>query len=234
VSKKSDLLSSTVKKQAESLTQVNGIMNNIAKQVQTNSKNAQDAASLTDTVQVQSSNGVSVMTKTIEAMQTIKTTSTHMGEIVSLIDSIAFQTNLLALNAAVEAARAGEHGRGFAVVASEVRSLAGKSADAAKDIKQLIEKSVESIDIGTQLADQSGVVLSQISNSLTQVTIAIKSIADASVEQTKNIINTQQSISSLNNSMTENSELIESTNNTAKKMDLESNKMKNSVEFFKV
>jgi methyl-accepting chemotaxis protein len=227
-------MASRMQQQAAAVEQTASAMEESVASINQTEENLSIASTLSNDQKKALDEANTVMNNTISEMKAIQSHSNKISDIVSLIDSIAFQTNLLALNAAVEAARAGEHGRGFAVVASEVRSLAGKSADAAKDIKQLIEKSVESIDIGTQLADQSGVVLSQISNSLTQVTIAIKSIADASVEQTKNIINTQQSISSLNNSMTENSELIESTNNTAKKMDLESNKMKNSVEFFKV
>jgi len=117
-----------------------------------------------------------VMNEMIDSMSVIQESSEQIVSIVAIIDSIAFQTNLLALNAAVEAARAGEHGRGFAVVASEVRSLAGKSADAAKDIKNLIEDSVSKINEGAQLANRSGEFLNDISNSIVKVTSMVEQI----------------------------------------------------------
>jgi methyl-accepting chemotaxis protein len=128
-------LSGRIQEQAAALEQTSATMHEMTSAVQANTENASRVAELAHQVQQQSTNGVMVMQQTIDAMKSIQQSSSRIADIVTIIDSIAFQTNLLALNAAVEAARAGEHGRGFAVVASEVRALAGKSADAAKDIK---------------------------------------------------------------------------------------------------
>jgi methyl-accepting chemotaxis protein len=137
---------------------------------------------------------------------------------VTIIDSIAFQTNLLALNAAVEAARAGEHGRGFAVVASEVRALAGKSADAAKDIKGLIEDSVQRIEAGTQLADKSGEMLNGITASIEQVAGMVEEIANASNEQSTGINQVHKAMADIDKVTQENAALVEETTAAAESL----------------
>ncbi|OZA17550.1 MAG: hypothetical protein B7X85_04955 [Thiotrichales bacterium 17-46-47] len=146
---------------------------------------------------------------------------------------MAFQTNLLALNAAVEAARAGEHGRGFAVVASEVRALAGKSADAAKDIKSLIEESVQRIDAGTQLADKSGEMLTGISESIKSVATMIESISAASKEQASGIQQVNMSITDIDRVTQENAALVEETTAAANSLSQEAVRLTSNMSFFK-
>ena len=155
-------LSDRVQQQAASLEQTSATMDQMNSAVQNTNDHAKQAAEVAHQVQSKAEQGNRVMKNTIDAMTSIQESSHKISEIVTLIDGIAFQTNLLALNAAVEAARAGDHGRGFAVVAGEVRALAQKSAEAAKDIKNLIDESVERIDQGTELATESGEVLSGI------------------------------------------------------------------------
>jgi methyl-accepting chemotaxis protein len=156
VSRGADDLSQRVQQQVAMLEQTTQSMEEMNTGVQNTSQHAAKATTLAQEVQNKAQQGNKVMNSTLEAMTEIQNSSHKIADIVSLIDGIAFQTNLLALNAAVEAARAGEHGRGFAVVAGEVRALAQKSAEAAKDIKHLIEESVNRIDQGTQLASSSG------------------------------------------------------------------------------
>jgi methyl-accepting chemotaxis protein len=173
------------------------------------------------------------MRQTIDAMQSIKASSAKINDIVTIIDGIAFQTNLLALNAAVEAARAGEHGRGFAVVASEVRALAGKSADAAKDIKTLITDSVARIENGTHLADKSGEMLNGIAGSIQQVAGMIESIADASHEQSIGIGQVHLAIADIDRVTQENAALVEETTAAAESLTSEANGLRNDMAFFK-
>jgi methyl-accepting chemotaxis protein len=233
VSQGSSDLSGRVQEQAAALEQTSSTMNEMAVAVQTNTANAHKIAELTRQVKNQSMDGVAVMQQTIYAMQSIRASSSKIADIVTLIDSIAFQTNLLALNAAVEAARAGEHGRGFAVVASEVRALAGKSADAAKDIKGLIEDSVNRIHAGTQLADKSGEMLSGITASIEQVVGMIEHIADASKEQTVGINQVHKAIADIDRVTQENSALVEETTAAAESLSTEANNLRNNMSFFK-
>lgn len=166
-------------------------------------------------------------------MQSIKESSSKISDIVTIIDSIAFQTNLLALNAAVEAARAGEHGRGFAVVASEVRALAGKSADAAKDIKALINDSVSRIENGTHLADKSGEMLNGIAGSIEHVAGMIEEIANASNEQSVGIGQVHLAIADIDRVTQENAALVEETTAAAESLSTEANNLRNAMAFFK-
>jgi methyl-accepting chemotaxis protein len=208
-------------------------MHEMTTAVQANTDNATKVAELAKEVQGQSNDGVQVMQQTIEAMKSIQESSSKISEIVSIIDSIAFQTNLLALNAAVEAARAGEHGRGFAVVASEVRALAGKSADAAKDIKGLIEDSVQRIDAGTKLADKSGEMLSTISESVKEVTNMIEAISSASKEQTTGISQVHQAIAGIDRVTQENAALVEETTAASESLNHEASELRQNMSFFK-
>lgn len=226
-------LSARIQQQAAALEQTSATMNQMTSAVQANTANAQRAADLTHDVQKQAQDGMSTMEETIGAMQSIKLSSSKIADIVTLIDSIAFQTNLLALNAAVEAARAGEHGRGFAVVASEVRALAGKSADAAKDIKVLINDSVEKIDNGTQLADQSGVMLESILGSIEQVTGVVEQIAHSSHEQSMGINQLNIAIADIDRVMQENAALVEETTASAESLSEEAKGLRDNMGFFK-
>ena len=233
VSQGSSDLSSRVQEQAAALEQTSATMHEMTTAVQANTDNATKVAELAKEVQGQSNDGVQVMQQTIEAMKSIQESSSKISEIVSIIDSIAFQTNLLALNAAVEAARAGEHGRGFAVVASEVRALAGKSADAAKDIKGLIEDSVQRIDAGTKLADKSGEMLSTISESVKEVTNMIEAISSASKEQTTGISQVHQAIAGIDRVTQENAALVEETTAASESLNHEASELRQNMSFFK-
>jgi methyl-accepting chemotaxis protein len=226
-------LSHLMQQQVRDLEQTSGTMHIMASAVQENTINARKVADLAHQVQHQSGQGVQVMQETIAAMQSISEASHKIGDIVTLIDGIAFQTNLLALNAAVEAARAGEHGRGFAVVASEVRALAQKSAEAAKDIKHLIDDSVDRIEVGTTLADKSGEMLGNITNSVEQVANMIEQIATASQEQSRGISQVHQAIANLDKVTQENTQLVEDTRQAAETLNTEADQLRNNIGFFK-
>lgn len=202
-------LSGRIQQQAASIQETAATMEEMTSAVRNNAENAKQANEITMKASQKTIEGAGVMKQTIQAMNNIKESSDQIEQIIGLIDSIAFQTNLLALNAAVEAARAGEHGRGFAVVAGEVRSLAGKSADAAKEIKQLIDRSVAQVQEGTQLAQQSGDALGEISSSMNQVTEMVGEIASSSVEQSQGIEQLNQAVVSLDKNTQENAHLVE-------------------------
>jgi methyl-accepting chemotaxis protein len=232
VSQGSADLSSRVQEQAAALERTSSTMHQMTSAVQSNTRNAQQAAQQADDVREKASQGVAVMQQTIDAMSAIRESSHKISDIVSLIDGIAFQTNLLALNAAVEAARAGEHGRGFAVVASEVRALAGKSAEAAKDIKLLINDSVQRIELGTDLADQSGEMLQEISRAISQVTESVGQIAIASSEQAQGIIDIHRSIHEIDRVTQENAALVEETAAAAGSLDEQAGVLRSNMAFF--
>ncbi len=225
-------LSQRVQEQAAALEQTSATMDEMNSAVQGNTDNAREASQVAVDVKEKANTGVSVMSKTIEAMDAIQESSHKIADIVTLIDGIAFQTNLLALNAAVEAARAGEHGRGFAVVAGEVRALAQKSAEAAKDIKTLIEESVTRIDDGTSLAGQSGEMLSEINASIDTVTQMIAHIAEASGEQATGVSQVHQAISQIDEVTQQNAALVEETSAAAASMNEQSNLLRDEMNFF--
>ncbi|MDX8398486.1 MAG: methyl-accepting chemotaxis protein, partial [Mariprofundaceae bacterium] len=168
----------------------------------------------------------------VEAMAGISGSSKKISDIIGVIDEIAFQTNLLALNAAVEAARAGEQGRGFAVVAGEVRTLAGRSAEAAKEIKGLINASVESVAHGSKLVDDSGAALSEIVVSVQKVTDIIAEIAAASQEQSAGIDQVNKAITQLDSAVQQNAALVEETAASSANMDQEAGEMLSLVDGF--
>ena len=153
--------------------------------------------------------GGEVVSEVVGTMASINDSSKRIAEIIGVIDGIAFQTNILALNAAVEAARAGEQGRGFAVVASEVRNLAQRSAAAAKEIKALIDDSVEKVNAGTLLADKAGNTMNEVVTSVKRVTGIIGEIADASAEQTTGIEQVNQAIAAMDQATQQNASLVE-------------------------
>lgn len=225
-------LSARIQEQASAMTQSNQFMQQISSTVHDNTEHAQNAANMIAQIQAKATSGVDVMKQTINAMQSIQQSSNHIADIVSLIDGIAFQTNLLALNAAVEAARAGEHGRGFAVVAGEVRALAQKSADAAKDIKQLIEDSVTRIQKGTELANQSGIMLTQINNAIEEANDMIQQIAEASKQQSSGIAQAHNAMKDIERVIQESAALIEETSAAAESMNQEAKELQNNMAFF--
>lgn len=207
-------------------------MDEMNSQVQSNTNHANEATKVAEAVQAKADNGVAVMKQTIEAMGTIQESSDRISDIVTLIDGIAFQTNLLALNAAVEAARAGEHGRGFAVVAGEVRSLAQKSAEAAKDIKTLIDETVERVELGSKLATDSGEMLSAINGSIDEVAQMIAQIAQASSEQATGIHQVHNAITQIDNVTQQNAALVEETSAASESLNEQAEVLTNDMAFF--
>lgn len=225
-------LSDRVQKQAVALEKTTTTMDEMAHEVQSNTANARNVADLALAVREQSLAGASVMQETIAAMQSIRVSSSKIADIVTLIDGIAFQTNLLALNAAVEAARAGEHGRGFAVVAGEVRALAQKSASAAKDIKTLIQDSVNRIEVGTNLADKSGAMLQDITAAVANVAGMIDEIAKVSHEQSEGIGQVRAAIAQIDDVTQQNAALVEETTAAAQHLSEQANRLRDSMNFF--
>jgi methyl-accepting chemotaxis protein len=204
-------LSSRTQQQAASLQETAASMEQITSTIQQTANNASDANEAATLSLKEAQDANKVVHRTIESINEINEASTKISEITSLIDSIAFQTNLLALNAAVEAARAGEHGRGFAVVAGEVRSLAGKSSDAAKDIRGLIDNTVEKVQEGAKLADESGKALELINGSIEKIGNYVKEISDTTAEQAKGVEQVNTAISSIDQVTQQNSALVEKT-----------------------
>jgi len=233
LSSDSEVLSEKVQQQAAAIEETSATMEEMNAAVQNNTQNAEQASEVVEKVQSESEQASEVMTRTIEAMNGIQDSSNEIAEIVTLIDSIAFQTNLLALNAAVEAARAGEHGRGFAVVAGEVRALAQKSADAAKDIKNLIDSSVQRIGQGTKLASESGDVLREITQSINDVAVMIHQINSASQEQAEGVAQVHHAISDIDSATQANASLVDKTSSSANSMKQQASDLNRSMAFFK-
>lgn len=233
VSRGSSDLSQRVQEQAAALEETSATMNEMNSAVESNTENSQRAADVAQGAQTQANEGSEIMHKTIEAMNAIQESSHKIADIVTLIDGIAFQTNLLALNAAVEAARAGDHGRGFAVVAGEVRALAQKSAEAAKDIKNLIDESVTRIGQGTELASKSGEMLSAINESIDSVSQMVQQIASASAEQANGVTQVHVAISQIDQVTQQNAALVEETTAAAESMSEQSNVLRQDMAFFK-
>ena len=202
-------LSSRTEQQAASLAQTAASMEQLTATVGQNADNARQASELAkNAATTAQAGGVQVSTMT-HTMQEIATSSQKIGDIISVIDGIAFQTNILALNAAVEAARAGEQGRGFAVVAGEVRNLASRSAQAAKEIKGLIEESVNRVQQGSKLVNNAAATMTDIVSSVTRVNDIMGEIASASEEQRRGIEQVAQAVSQMDQVTQQNASLVE-------------------------
>ncbi|QKI88886.1 methyl-accepting chemotaxis protein [Thiomicrorhabdus xiamenensis] len=228
----SQSLNQQVQESASRLQQTSESMNQTNHAIENSSKEASAAAQIAADVQSQTKQGVRVMNDTVQAMDAIQESSKKISEIVSLIDGIAFQTNLLALNAAVEAARAGEHGRGFAVVAGEVRALAQKSAEAAKDIKNLIEETVQRVNEGSSLANESGEMLNQINSSIQEVGDKIQQVARNAVSQAQETELAYQSLLQVEQIMQRNAELASESSESAQSMAQGADELKNEMAYF--
>ena len=218
--------------QSASLEETASSMEEMTSTVKNNAANAREASDLSCTSAEQAQHGGSVVKRAIEAMHEINSSSSKIASITNVIDEIAFQTNLLALNAAVEAARAGEQGRGFAVVASEVRNLAQRSATAAKEIKDLIEDSVDKIKTGNQLVDESGQVLEQVVTSVSQVNHLMSEIASANHEQSQGIEQTNSAINQMDEMTQKNNHLVQDTTKASEELFNQANKMNALIGFF--
>jgi methyl-accepting chemotaxis protein len=202
-------LSARTEQQASSLEETAASMEQMTAAVKNNADNAAQASQLALAARDQAERGGDVVQSAVAAMGEINCSSKKIGDIIGVIDAIAFQTNLLALNAAVEAARAGEQGRGFAVVASEVRNLASRSAAAAKEIKTLIQESVSKVDDGTKLVDASGRVLQDIVTGVKKVTDMVAEIAASSQEQASGIEQVNKAVMSMDEVTQQNAALVE-------------------------
>ena len=202
LSDRTEQQASALEKTASSMATLNGTVTQNADSARQANQLAMNASSV-------AIKGGEVVSQVVETMKGINESSRKISDIISVIDGIAFQTNILALNAAVEAARAGEQGRGFAVVASEVRSLAGRSADAAKEIKSLINASVERVEHGTALVDQAGVTMTEVVDSIRRVTDIMGEISAASSEQASGVSEVGEAISQMDKTTQQNAALVE-------------------------
>jgi methyl-accepting chemotaxis protein len=175
-----------------------------------------------------------VVSRVVDSMQAISTSSSRIVDIIGVIDGIAFQTNILALNAAVEAARAGEQGRGFAVVASEVRALAQRSSNAAKEIKTLISDSAEKVQTGSQLVSQAGRQMGELVHQVGQVSDLIKTISQISAHQTEGVQNVHHSVSELGRATQLNAALVQQTSGAGMMLQEESHRLSQSIQAFRL
>jgi len=225
-------LSHRTESQAGSLEETASAMEELTSTVQQNAENATEASKLSSSVMVKATNGGEVVKSAITAMSDINKSSKKIADIISVIDEIAFQTNLLALNAAVEAARAGEQGRGFAVVAAEVRNLAQRSAGAAKEIKGLINDSVEAVGQGTKLVDETGQTFSELVSSIEEVSKMIGDIDSAGKEQSAGIGEVSAAVSQMDEMTQQNAALVEEAAASSKSMEEQSQSLLDQVAFF--
>jgi methyl-accepting chemotaxis protein len=202
-------LSSRTEQQAGSLEETASSMEELTSSVRQNADNARQANTLAQAASEIAVRGGRVVSEVVTTMESINASSKKIGDIIAVIDGIAFQTNILALNAAVEAARAGEQGRGFAVVASEVRNLAQRSAGAAKEIRSLIADSVEKVDAGGRLVNEAGATMQEIVQGITRVTDVMAEITSASTEQAHGIEQVNAAITQMDDVTQQNAALVE-------------------------
>ncbi|MDT8451928.1 MAG: methyl-accepting chemotaxis protein [Gammaproteobacteria bacterium] len=234
VSQGNSNLSQRTQEQASSLEEVASSMEEMTGTVNQNSENAQLANQLALAAREQADTGGMVVNEAVVAMSEINVASKQIADIIGVIDEIAFQTNLLALNAAVEAARAGEQGRGFAVVASEVRNLAGRSATAAKEIKGLIKNSVDKVQNGSRLVNESGGALSEIVDSVKKVSDIVAEIAAASKEQADGINQVNKALLQMDEMTQQNASLVEEASAASEAMGAQAQELDSLVSFFKL
>ena len=227
-------LSRRTEQQAANLEETAASMEELTSTVRQNAEHARQANQLTISAQHVASEGGQATSEVVTTMGQIEQSSRRIADIISVIDGIAFQTNILALNAAVEAARAGEQGRGFAVVASEVRTLAQRSADAAKEIKGLIEDSVGKVAIGSEQVRKAGQTMSQIVTSVQQVTDIMAEISAASQEQSAGIEQVNQTVVQMDEATQQNAALVEEASAAARAMEEQAQQLNASVAVFRL
>ncbi|AIO85778.1 methyl-accepting chemotaxis protein [Burkholderia pseudomallei] len=226
-------LSSRTEHQASSLQETASSMEELTSTVRQNAENAQQASSLAANASEVAQKGSTVVGQVVDTMTDISQSSEKVAEITGIIESIAFQTNILALNAAVEAARAGEQGRGFAVVASEVRSLAQRSSSAAKEIKDLINASVQKIHDGSALAGEAGKTMTEVTQAVARVTDIMGEIAAASGEQSRGIEQVNQAIAQMDEVTQQNAALVEEAAAASKSLEEQGRHLTQAVSFFR-
>ncbi len=227
-------LSARTEQQAASLEETATSMEQLTATVKQNADNARQASGLANDASGTASHGGEVMDKVITTMQGISDSSKKVAEITGMIDSIAFQTNILALNASVEAARAGEQGRGFAVVAGEVRNLAGSSADAARQIKQLIESSALQVEEGSVLVEQAGTTMREVVAAVKRVTDIMDEISAASQEQSGGIEQVSQAVSQMDEVTQQNAALVEQVTAAASSLEEQAKRLETAVAVFRL
>lgn len=227
-------LSSRTEQQASALQQTTASMEQLGNTVKQNAVSAREANQLAMNASHVAIQGGQVVNDVVATMKGITDSSHKIAEIISLIDGIAFQTNILALNAAVEAARAGEQGRGFAVVASEVRSLAGRSAQAAKEIKTLIDESVLRVEQGTKQADRAGTTMTEVVDAIQRVTNIMGEISSASVQQASGVAQIGDAITHMDQTTQQNAALVEQMAAAASSLRTQADELVKTVTIFKL
>ena len=227
-------LSQRTEESAASLEQTAASMEQLTATVKLNAENASQAHQLAKSVSDSADKGSEVVCYVMEKMQEISSSSRRIGDILGVIDGIAFQTNILALNASVEAARAGEQGRGFAVVASEVRTLAQRSATAAKEIRELISESQTRVNEGSQMATQAGETMDEIATEVMRVTTLMKEISSASQEQSRGIEQVNQAVTQMDEVAQQNAALVEQAAAATQSLEEQSQQLVQSMAAFRV
>ena len=227
-------LSARTESQASALEETAASMEQLGATVRQNAENASQANALARSASDVAVRGGEVVGQVVQTMKGINESSQRIADIIGVIDGIAFQTNILALNAAVEAARAGEQGRGFAVVASEVRSLAGRSAEAAKEIKQLISASVERVEQGSAMADQAGETMTEVVQSIRRVTDLMGEINAASSEQASGVAQVGEAVTQMDQATQQNAALVEEMAAAAGSLSSQAQELVQAVAVFKL
>ncbi len=227
-------LSQRTEQQASALQETAATMEQLGSTVRLNADSARQANALAQGASTVAAQGGNVVGQVVTTMQGISDSSRKIGDIIGVIDGIAFQTNILALNAAVEAARAGEQGRGFAVVASEVRSLAQRSAEAAKEIKTLIGRSVEQVEQGTVLVDEAGRTMGEIVQSIQRVSDIVAEITTASAEQSTGVRQVGDAVSQMDNATQQNAALVEQSAAAAASLKSQAGQLVEAVAVFQL
>ena len=227
-------LSARTERQASALQQTASAMEELGTTVHHNADNAQQANALARGASDIATQGGEVMGQVVDTMKGITDSSRQIADIIGVIDGIAFQTNILALNAAVEAARAGEQGRGFAVVAGEVRSLAQRSAEASKQIRELITASVQRVERGTALVDQAGATMNEVVQSIRRVTDIVGEISSASTEQNTGVGQIGQAVAQMDTATQENAALVEESAAAAESLNQQAQQLVQAVAVFRL
>jgi methyl-accepting chemotaxis protein len=227
-------LSGRTEEQASALQQTTATMEQLGTTVRNNADSAQQANQLALGAATVAAQGGAVVAKVVTTMQGINDSSRKIGDIIGVIDGIAFQTNILALNAAVEAARAGEQGRGFAVVATEVRALAGRSAAAAKEIKTLIAASIDKVESGTKVVAHAGETMGEIVHNAERIGSLMRDISTATREQSAGVGQVGSAVQELDQATQQNAALVEQTAAATSMLSEQAERLSREISFFRV